>query len=47
MIRAALLLLIITFGVYTAPAADEVKSLKDYYDFSDEFQMYSGYLTLQ
>lgn len=30
-----------------APAAHEVTQLKGYYDFAQEFQMYSGYLTIQ
>ena len=47
MIRATFLALIVVTSVFAAPAADEVKSLKDYYNFTDEFQMYSGYLTLQ
>jgi carboxypeptidase C (cathepsin A) len=31
----------------TAPQEEEVTKLKGYYDFSKEFQMYSGYLNLQ
>lgn len=46
MIRLVLAIITLNF-VLAAPAADEVKSLKGYYDFSQEFQMYSGYLTLQ
>lgn len=30
-----------------APAEDEVTELKGYYDFQNEFKMYSGYLTIQ
>lgn len=47
MIRVALIAIISLTLVLAAPAADEVKSLKGYYDFSQEFTMYSGYLTLQ
>ena len=32
---------------FSAPADHEVASLKGYYDFSNEFKMYSGYLTIQ
>jgi len=46
-LQIAFILLIITIVVHTAPAADEVLALKGYYDFSNEFKMYSGYLTLQ
>lgn len=38
-------LLIIT--VLGAPVDHEVTSLKDYYNFQDEFKMYSGYLNIQ
>lgn len=31
----------------TAPDADLVPQLKGFYDYSNEFKMYSGYLTLQ
>ena len=47
MTRVALIAIITLISVLAAPATDEVKSLKGYYDFSQEFQMYSGYLTLQ
>lgn len=47
MIRVALIAIITLITVLAAPAADEVKSLKGYYDFTQEFTMYSGYLTLQ
>ena len=31
----------------SAPDDHEVTSLKGYYDFSNQFKMYSGYLTIQ
>ena len=31
----------------TAPEEDRVTALDGYYDFSNEFKMYSGYLELQ
>jgi len=37
MIRIALLTIITLVAVFAAPAEDEVKSLKGYYDFSEEF----------
>jgi len=42
-----LLLALAVAMVMTAPAEDKVDSLKGYYDFTGEFEMYSGYLTLQ
>jgi carboxypeptidase C (cathepsin A) len=39
-------LLLIAF-IQSAPVADEVRALKGFYNFSSEFKMYSGYLTLQ
>lgn len=42
-----LILLFLAVLILTAPADHEVKSLKGYYDFSNEFKMYSGYLTIQ
>ncbi|MCB0370702.1 MAG: hypothetical protein KDD45_15085 [Bdellovibrionales bacterium] len=38
---------LIVLVVYSAPEADKVMSLKDYYAFNEEFNMYSGYLPLQ
>lgn len=38
-------LLIIT--AFAAPADHEVTALKDYYNFQNEFKMYSGYLNIQ
>lgn len=40
-------LLLLLAAVMAAPAEEEVTALKGYYDFSAEFKMYSGYLTLQ
>lgn len=42
-----LLLSIMLVAVMAAPEEDLVPSLKGYYDFSNEFKMYSGYLVLQ
>ena len=41
-----LALLLVSMAV-AAPEEERVSSLKDYYDFSNEFAMYSGYLTIQ
>ena len=43
-------LIIIAFVLtmaFAAPEDEEVTKLNGYYDFSKEFKMYSGYLTLQ
>jgi carboxypeptidase C (cathepsin A) len=45
-VQCVLLLLLAAVAV-SAPAEEEVTALKGYYDFSTEFKMYSGYLTLQ
>ena len=37
----------IAFVAMGVPESEEVKKLTGYYDFSSEFKMYSGYLTLQ
>lgn len=42
-----LLLSLLAITVLAAPDEDLVPKLKGYYDFSNEFKMYSGYLTLQ
>ena len=39
-------LLLITIAL-TAPQEERVNSLKGFYDFSNEFEMYSGYLNIQ
>lgn len=44
---AWLFLAIMVVATLAAPDADLVPSLKGYYDFSNEFKMYSGYLELQ
>ena len=42
------LLLTLTIAlVIAAPDADKVTALNGYYDFTGEFEMWSGYLTLQ
>lgn len=38
---------LLIIAVFAAPADHEVTSLKDYYNFQDEFKMYSGYLNIQ
>ena len=43
----SIILLLLVFLAVAAPAAEEVAKLDGYYDFSKEFKMYSGYLTLQ
>lgn len=40
-------LLLLLSAVIALPDQDKVTQLKGYYDFSKEFSMYSGYLTLQ
>ena len=40
-------LLFLITAIFSAPAEHEIKTLKDYYDFTKEFKMYSGYLPLQ
>lgn len=42
-----ILFAIIIATVLSAPDEDLVPSLKGFYDYSNEFKMYSGYLTLQ
>jgi carboxypeptidase C (cathepsin A) len=42
-----LLLISMLTLLLAAPAQDEVKELKGYYNFSSEFKMYSGYVTIQ
>lgn len=42
-----ILFAIIIATTVSAPDEDLVPSLKGFYDYSNEFQMYSGYLTLQ
>jgi hypothetical protein len=38
---------ILLVAAVAAPEEDRVPTLKGFYDYSNEFQMYSGYLTLQ
>jgi len=45
--KGILIFCLIIMTIVSAPANDEVKSLDGFYDFSKEFKMYSGYLTLQ
>lgn len=40
-------MLLLLSAVIALPDQDKVAQLKGYYDFSKEFSMYSGYLTLQ
>ncbi len=42
-----ILLAVILVTAASAPDEDFVPSLKGFYDYSNEFKMYSGYLTLQ
>jgi len=39
-------IILITIAL-TAPQEERVNSLKGFYDFSNEFEMYSGYLNIQ
>jgi carboxypeptidase C (cathepsin A) len=43
----ALLLTLLALAVIAAPDEDLVPTLKGFYDYSKEFKMYSGYLTIQ
>ena len=45
--KIALVLSLVVMAVLSAPSEHEVPSLKGFYNFSKEFKMYSGYLTLQ
>lgn len=45
--KSMLFLSLLVMAVLAAPEEDLVPQLKGYYDFSNEFKMYSGYLTLQ
>lgn len=42
-----LLLALLVAAALAAPEQDLVPSLKGFYDYSNEFKMYSGYLQLQ
>lgn len=47
-IKHALMIIAVMVGCGSAAPADhQIDSLKGYYDFSQEFKMYSGYLPLQ
>jgi carboxypeptidase C (cathepsin A) len=45
--KCVLFLTLLVVAALAAPEEDLVPQLKGYYDFSNEFKMYSGYLTLQ
>lgn len=45
--QAVVALALLLVAVYALPEEDRVTKINGYYDFSSEFSMYSGYLTLQ
>lgn len=45
--QAAIVLALLLVAVWAMPVEDAVTEIKGYYDFSKEFAMFSGYLTLQ
>lgn len=45
--QAVILLSLLIWAASPLPEEDRVMKINGYYDFSGEFSMYSGYLTLQ